>query len=65
MKVYILSMQHVNNMGSVLQAYALSRIVKSLGADVSFISIKRIESDYRLLKDYSFDFSYELEKKGL
>lgn len=31
MKVCILSMQRINNMGSLLQSYALKRIIENLG----------------------------------
>ena len=41
MKVCILSMQHVENYGSVLQAYSLKKILGELGHDVAFIEIKK------------------------
>ena len=50
MKVCILSMQRVPNMGSLLQSYALKRILESLGNDVSFIDIQRIDEDYAALE---------------
>ena len=34
MKVYILSMQQVNNYGSVLQAYSLKKMIEGLGSEV-------------------------------
>lgn len=41
MKVAILSMQHVNNFGSVLQAYSLKKIVEEIsGGQVFFLPIK-------------------------
>lgn len=40
-KIGILSMQRVINYGSFLQAYALKRIVESLGADCYFIDIEK------------------------
>lgn len=40
MKIGILSMQHVINYGSFLQAYALKMIIESLGHDVCFVAIK-------------------------
>lgn len=39
MKICILSMQNIDNYGSVLQAYSLKKIVESLGHAVSFIDI--------------------------
>ena len=46
MKICILSMQKVDNYGSVLQAYSLKKIIESLGHDVSFIDIKNGECLY-------------------
>ena len=40
MKVYILSMQQVNNYGSVLQAYSLKKMIEGLGGKVEFLAIK-------------------------
>ena len=39
MKISILSMQNIDNYGSVLQAYSLKKIVEGLGHNVSFIDI--------------------------
>lgn len=44
MKVYILSMQQVDNYGSVLQAYSLKKMIESLGGEVKFLAIKRGEN---------------------
>jgi len=41
MEICILSMQHVNNYGSVLQAYSLKKIIEELGHEVNFIDIKK------------------------
>lgn len=41
MKVYILSMQQVNNYGSVLQAYSLKKMIESLGNGVKFLAIEK------------------------
>lgn len=41
MKVYILSMQQVNNYGSVLQAYSLKKMIESLGNEVKFLAIEK------------------------
>lgn len=44
MKVGIMSMQRVRNMGSFLQAYGLKKIIESLGHEVTFV-------DYRMNSD--------------
>ncbi len=62
MKTGILSMQMVDNYGSLLQAYGLKKIVESLGSSVEFIDIKKIEEDYVLtdsIEKYHFDESEE------
>ena len=45
-------MQRINNMGSLLQAYALKRLLETLENQVEFIDIKKIDRDYQLLGDY-------------
>ena len=45
MKVYILSMQQVNNYGSVLQAYSLKKMIESLGNEVRFLRIEKGTDD--------------------
>lgn len=65
MKVCILSMQRVNNMGSLLQAYALKNILEKYGHNVSFIDIKYIEEDFKLLENYQLKFEKETEKTGI
>ena len=64
MKIGILSMQHVDNMGSVLQAYGLKRTVEKFGNEVEFIGITRNDADYELLGNYKQEFCGEWEKKG-
>ena len=49
MKACILSMQKIDNYGSLLQAYGLKKIIESMGCSVEFIDIEKIEEDYRLL----------------
>lgn len=51
MKISILSMQKVDNFGSLLQAYSLQKIIKNLGHEVSFIDIEKKEEDYVLLNN--------------
>lgn len=58
-------MQRVQNMGSLLQAYALKKIIENIGADVEFIDIKRIESDNQILGNHLLDYSSEGEKKTI
>lgn len=65
LKICILSMQRVNNMGSLLQSYALKRILESMEAEVEFIDIKRIEEDFKLLGNYKQCFYGENELSGL
>lgn len=55
-------MQNVNNMGSLLQAYGLKKMIESLGHEVEFINIKKIDEDYGLLGNYIQDYSNENEK---
>lgn len=50
-KVCILSMQKVNNFGSLLQAYCLKNIVEELDASVSFIDIEGNDKDRSLLTE--------------
>ena len=45
MKVYILSMQQVNNYGSVLQAYSLKKMIEGLGNEVEFLAIEKGTND--------------------
>lgn len=45
MKVFILSMQQVNNYGSVLQAYSLKKMIQSLGGEVEFLAVKPGENE--------------------
>lgn len=57
-KVCILSMQKVDNFGSLLQSYSLKKILESLKCDVSFIDIIPNKDDDQLL-DVKMDFSKE------
>ena len=63
-KVCILSMQMVRNIGSCLQAYALSKIVKELGHEVYFIDIEKREEDNRLLNENKNSFDYETDNSN-
>lgn len=64
-KVCILSMQRVDNMGSLLQAYGLKRILESMECDVEFLDIRPNQEDNLLLSGRQLDYSKEKEQKGL
>ena len=53
MRICILSMQRVSNFGSLLQSYALKKMLEELGHTVRFIDIEAIESDKKLLINQS------------
>ena len=53
----------VNNMGSLLQSYGLKRILETVGCEVEYIDIKRIDKDYDLLGSYTQDFHKNLERQ--
>lgn len=59
MKICILSMQDIQNFGSLLQSYSLKKILESLGHEVRFISIEPNADDNALMKDYEEDYSEE------
>lgn len=50
MRVGILSMQEVNNMGSLLQAYSLKKMVEELGEDCYFIDIEPNKNDEQIME---------------
>ena len=63
MKACILSMQMIDNYGSLLQAYGLKKIIEPMGCSVEFIYIKKIEEDYRLLGNKVEKHSDESDNK--
>lgn len=65
MKVCILSMQQIDNMGSLLQSYALKTTIEKLGNEVEFIDIQKRDDDYKLLGNYKQEYHEEREKDGL
>lgn len=65
MDICILSMQEVNNMGSLLQSYALKKILEEMGHNIFFLEIKKIDADYELLGSYRMNFCKEQEKRGI
>ena len=62
MKIAILSMQRINNMGSLLQAYALKRTIEGFGHEVEFIDIRKNEDDNSLLEGFKLNYKQEEEK---
>ena len=60
-KVAILSMQAVNNFGSLIQAYSLKKMVESLGHEACFIDIERRPEDDALMRDQSVSYLSEME----
>ena len=65
MKVCILSMQQIDNMGSLLQSYALKKTIEKLGNEVEFIDIAKRDEDYELLGNYKQEYHEEREKDGI
>lgn len=65
MKICILSMQRVPNFGSVLQGYALKKMLTELGHSVSFLDIEYRKDDDALIRGYKVDYSRESAKGGL
>ena len=65
MKVCILSMQQIDNMGSLLQSYALKTTIEKLVNEVEFMDIKKRDEDYKLLGNYKQEYHEEREKDGL
>ena len=61
MKVCILSMQRVNNFGSLLQSYSLKKLIESMGHEVSFIDIKPSAEDDALINHEDIFNSSERE----
>ena len=65
MKVCILSMQRIDNMGSLLQSYALKKTIEKLGNEVEFIDIAKRDEDYELLGNYKQEYREERENDSL
>lgn len=64
MKVAILSMQRIENYGSLLQAYALKKNLENLGAEVEFMDIRKIPEDYDEGIGMYFNFKKEYQGRG-
>lgn len=61
-KICILSMQKVDNFGSLLQSYSLKKIIENLNHKVNFIDIKENKDDNKLLCE-KINFSEEINAK--
>lgn len=59
MKICILSMQAVHNMGSLLQSYVLKFELEKCGNQVFFIPIEEIKEDNKLMAGYVDSFNNE------
>lgn len=64
-KVCILSMQRVENMGSLLQAYALKKTLENMGCEVEFLDIQPNAADDKLRNGRYLDFSAGQGLSGL
>lgn len=60
MKICILSMQDVANIGSLLQAYALKQILTEEGNSVKFLHIQPIAEDNNLMTSVGYSFADEM-----
>ena len=65
MNICILSMQKINNMGSLLQAYGLKKILEQMGHSVEFMDILKNDEDYACLGDFKQQFYAERESSGI
>lgn len=65
MKIGILSMQRIPNMGSVIQAYGLKKILNSMGHEIYFIDIEPNHDEDLLMKDSRMIFHESGEKNGI
>ena len=63
-KVCILSMQRVENFGSLLQSYSLKKMLEELKSEVHFIDIERNEKDDSTVKAGRKIFKNEVEKNN-
>ncbi|EET61413.1 hypothetical protein BRYFOR_06588 [Marvinbryantia formatexigens DSM 14469] len=63
-KVCILSRQKIDNMGAVLQAYALKKILESMGCEVEFLDVQPNDEENKLRNNRCLDYSTEGELQG-
>lgn len=64
MRICVLSMQRVPNFGSVLQSYALKKVLNNMGHEVSFLDIQYNKEDDDLMQNYRRNFNSECQKGG-
>lgn len=64
MNVCILSMQRVDNFGSLLQGYALKHLLEDMGRKVWFLDIAPNEEDHKLLDPHTIVSFHEGEESG-
>lgn len=60
-KVCILSMQRIQNFGSLLQSYSLKKMLEELGTEVHFIDIQKNDKDNAAVKNFSAEVIGEME----
>ena len=65
MRICVLSMQRVPNFGSVLQSYALKKVLNNMGHEVSFLDIQYNKEDDDLIQNYRRNFNSECQKEGI
>lgn len=63
--VGILSMQKIDNFGSVLQAYGLKKTLETFGCKVFFMDIEKNEKENLMLEGDRNDYSFESDIAGL
>ncbi len=64
-RICILSMQRVDNFGSLLQSYSLKKMIENFGYDVKFVDIKSNEFERKLLiveEDYTKETQLHVPK---
>lgn len=61
MRICILSMQDVQNMGSLLQSYALKEMLTQMDLEVGFLPIESRDKDNLLIQNWVEDFREEAE----
>ncbi len=63
-KVCILSMQRVQNFGSLLQSYSLKKVLEELGCEVHFIDIEKNEQDNTAANNNLVTFKKDQEENS-
>lgn len=63
-KVCILSMQRIQNFGSLLQSYSLKKVLEEIGFEVHFIDIEKNEQDNTATKNNLVTFKKDQEENS-